>query len=256
MISTYGTVQNIYPRTDVFMNYIEEEFNKFDSSVIMFNETLNPNIFNIENYIMKDNIRKILLNIVNYFLKEIEKKIIIDEITITGSIVNYNYNKFSDIDLHFIIDKSNYYEKDYETFLDYLKTKAKLWNYEHNNIKLFKHNIEIYFQEKTEIHSSNGVYNLISNSWIKKPSKKDIELDYNYIKNKFNNIVDKINYVISKDDLSMIETLIDNIKLYRKSGINMEGEYSYENIIYKCLKYFGYMDKLYNFKRKFNIENK
>jgi len=249
----YEQTHNIYPRSDVFIEYLDEEVKNIDKSIVKFNDTLYPKIFD-ENEKLKKNVQKILVNIVNYFLKNIDEKIIIDKITITGSIVNYNYNKYSDIDLHIIIDKNDYPTEHFDNILDNLNTKAKLWNYEHESIKMFGHNIEIYMQEKSEIHRSSGIYNLLDNEWIKKPEKQYKDIDTEYLKSKLNTIIDKIDFIISKNNPEKIEKFIDDLKQYRKSGLESEGEYSYENLIYKLLKHSGYMNKLYNYKRKLNIK--
>jgi hypothetical protein len=250
---TYELISPIFPRSDVFIEYLDEEIKNFDPSLVKFNDTLHPKFFD-ENNKFKEEPRKLLINIVNYFLKNIEEKIIIDSVTITGSIVNYNYNKYSDIDLHFIIDKNDYNKDDFESVMDIFNTKAKLWNYEHENIKMFNHNIEIYMQEKSEVHTSTGVYDILLNDWIKKPEKQYKDIDMAYIKSKLNKLVDKINYVISQNNPEKIEKFVDDIKLYRKAGLESQGEYAYENLLYKMLKHTGYMSKLYDYERKLNIE--
>lgn len=249
---SYELVSPIFPRSDVFIEYLGEEVKKFDPNIIKFNDTLHPKFFN-ENNKIKDNVRDLLINIVNYFLKSVEEKIIIDGVTITGSIVNYNYNQYSDVDLHLIIDKNNYNSNTYETIKDNLNTKAKLWNYEHDKIKMFNHSIEIYFQEKSEVHSSSGIYDLLCNDWQVKPEKIKKDIDVEYLKDKFIKITNKIEHILSKNDPDKIDNFIENIKEYRKKGLQSEGEYAYENIIYKMLKHFGYMDKLYTNKKKLNI---
>jgi hypothetical protein len=249
----YEQTHNIYPRSDVFIEYLDEEIKNFDPSTIKFNDNLHPKLFD-NNQKLKKNVQNILINIVNYFLLNIDENIIIDNITITGSIVNYNYNKYSDIDLHFIIDKNDYPTDSFESIIDDFNTKAKLWNYEHENIKMFGHNIELYMQEKLEIHTSTGVFNLIDNNWVKKPEKQYKDIDMAYLKSKLNKIADKINHVISQNNPEKIEKFIDNLKLYRKAGLESEGEYAYENLLYKMLKHTGYMSKLYDYKRKLNIE--
>lgn len=249
---SYETIGPIAYRTDVFHQYITEELKDVDYSLIKFNDTLNPNLF--DNFKLKDDVRKILIRIFDYFMTTIEKDVIFDKVTITGSIVNYNYNKYSDIDLHIIIDKNDYTsEEDFNNIIELVATKAKLWNYEHDSIKLFNHNIEIYLQDSSEIHRSSGIYNLIANEWINKPKKQYKDIDKNYLTNKLNNIISKIDNILETTDKNKIETFIDNIKQYRKAGLESEGEYSYENLIYKYIKHKGYMNKLYNLKRKLSI---
>jgi predicted nucleotidyltransferase len=250
----YELIHGIYPRTDVFDKYINEEIRNIDTSLIKFHDELNPDIFINEK--LKPEVRKILINVINYFLKSIVDDLIFETVTITGSIVNYNYTKYSDIDLHIIINKNEYKDNDFEKISDLVATKSKVWNSEHENIKMFGHNIEIYLQDESEEHRSSGIYDIMCDDWILKPQKQYKDIDIEYLKSKFTKIVDKINTALQYNELNKIENFIDNIKLYRKSGLEKEGEYSYENIIYKMIKHFGYMSKLYDLKRKLEIENK
>jgi hypothetical protein len=249
---TYETTHPIADRTDVFDEYINEELKDFDPSLIKFNKELNPNIFKNEK--LKPEVRKVLIRIFNYFMTLIDTNAVIDSVVITGSIVNYNYNKFSDVDLHILINDNDYNSlEEYNQVYELLTTKSKLWNYEHENLKLYGHNIEIYIQEYNEPHRSSGIYDLISDKWVIKPNKISKDMDKDYLKNKLENIVNKIEVILKTDDINKLENFIDDLKKYRKKGLKSEGEYSYENIIYKYIKYLGYMQKLTDLKRKLSI---
>ena len=55
---------------------------------------------------------------------------------------------------------------------------------------------------------------------------------------------------IKKEGLSAneenVEKLKEKLKDYRKSGLEKEGEYSYENLVFKYLRRSGLLEKLYN----------
>jgi len=54
----------------------------------------------------------------------------IKDVIVTGGNANYNYTKYSDIDLHLMIDKSKI---DCEDILDdYLRAKKQLWALTHD----------------------------------------------------------------------------------------------------------------------------
>lgn len=249
---SYELVHPIAPRTDVFDEYINEELKDINYSLIKFNDTLNPNLF--DNDKLKPEIRKVLIRIFNYFITSMESNVVIDSVILTGSMVNYNYNKFSDIDIHIMINKNDYNNKEeYNTIYQLLTTKSKLWNHEHDNLKFFDHNVEIYIQESDEKHRSSGIYDLISDKWIIKPEKQIKDIDKEYIKKKLNSIVDKIENILKTDDLNKLENFIDSLKKYRKKGLEKEGEYSYENIIFKYIKHYKYMNKLSELKKKLSI---
>lgn len=57
-----------------------------------------------ETYVLKDEIREKLLEISNDFLNFIEINFFVYDIVLTGSLANYNWSKYSDVDLHILID--------------------------------------------------------------------------------------------------------------------------------------------------------
>jgi len=72
-------------------------------------EELNPDIWNQEDgtFKMKPEIRDSLLKIVEDYLAFIDLDIDIEDVTLTGSLSNYNWSDFSDVDLHILIDAPN-----------------------------------------------------------------------------------------------------------------------------------------------------
>mgnify|MGYP003145020692 CR=1 FL=1 len=73
------------------------------SSFIVKNE-LNPKFWN-ENNELEPKIREKLLEIAEEFFNSLEiEGIELDDITLTGSLSNYNWSEFSDVDLHILVD--------------------------------------------------------------------------------------------------------------------------------------------------------
>ena len=54
-----------------------------------------------------------------------------------------------------------------------------------------------------------------------------------------------------QSSIEMIEKIKDRLKDYRSAGLEREGEYSYENLVFKFLRRNGYIAKLENFKNEF-----
>ena len=52
------------------------------------------------------------------------------------------------------------------------------------------------------------------------------------------------------DAKEMIKKVKDKIKKYRTSGLEKEGEYSYENLTFKALRRNGYLQKLFDFENE------
>lgn len=69
----------------------------------IYNDTLNPNIWNPDNSI-KPEIRETLLRIAQDFYLESELQAPIEDVYILGSAANYNWGPSSDVDLHVLID--------------------------------------------------------------------------------------------------------------------------------------------------------
>ena len=68
-------------------------------------DTLNTNVWE-EDKSLNPKVRKILLKVAKKFISDwnIDKKIKIHDIRFTGSLAAYNWSKFSDIDLHIIVN--------------------------------------------------------------------------------------------------------------------------------------------------------
>lgn len=221
--------------------------NEIDLSKIKVNNGLSF-LFEDENT-LNPIYRDKLLNIFYFFSEKLigENQNIINilDVTLTGSLVNYNYNENSDIDLHIIV------KDDYEL----LSTKAKLFNLKYN-IKMEDHFVEVYVQKYDEQHSSTGVYSLLKNKWLVKPDKKiNISLDKKTLEKKYNYFLNQIDIALASDNIKFIKNIIDKIKKFRQRGLENNGEYSVENIVFKLLRYDGYLKKIYDHLSNIEIKN-
>ena len=59
---------------------------------------------------------------------------------------------------------------------DFFKMKKQIWA-DKLPIQVKGHDVEMYFQDSAEPHHSSGTYSLVNNDWIKKPTKKIINID-------------------------------------------------------------------------------
>ena len=109
----------------------------------------------------------------------------LEDITFTGSLANFNYTNFSDIDLHLLVDFSKI-DENIELVREYFSAKTSNWNKKHN-IKVFGHEVEIYVQDLNEDHHSTGVFSLMNNEWIAQPNRIEPEIDEQMTKRKINN---------------------------------------------------------------------
>lgn len=179
-------------------------------------------------------------------------------IILTGSICNFNWSHYSDIDLHLVVDFDEIDEKT-EFVRDYLDAKKNEWNNEHEDLKILDYPVELYVQNLDEIPQSGGIYDLEENDWIKKPNADDIKsigLNKFSIKDKAANIMtiidDMYDALNSTSDLHDIEQIGDDakylwkkVKDMRKKSLETSGENGSGNIVYKILRRTNYLEKLW-----------
>ena len=224
-------------------------------------DTLCPEIFDREKvgYVMKKEVVDRLLEITDDFIDFSGVDFFIHDVILTGSLANYNWSEYSDVDLHILVDMNelNGDDKVSPAMLDIVKeffdAKKGMWNEQHN-IKIKNFDVEIYVQDINEDHTSSGVYSILNNEWVVEPSVKKESIDTNQILQKGEYFAKKIDTLISdfnqgEDVSKQILDLRDKLKKFRKSGLTTGGEYSYENLTFKLLRRNGYIEKLMNLKK-------
>ncbi len=229
--------------TEVLKEVIEPQ--NVDVSSIQQHDTLSPELW--EDDKIKQDIRLALLKNSKMFIEYSNlDDISFDDIILTGSMANYNYSKYSDIDLHILFDFSQISENE-EFVHEYLKSKRLLWA-KNLPVQIKGHDVELYFQDTKEPHHSTGVFSVFKNEWIKKPVKQIIDINRTHIKEKVQQYIDAINNVLSISDqekfLTEYHNLREKLKKYRKSGLEKNGEYSVENLTFKVLRNMGFLDQL------------
>ena len=224
-------------------------------------KNLEPNVWK-RNDFLNEIVRENLIRIAGDFFSSLDLSTAeIIDISRTGSLSNYNWTKYSDLDLHIVIDFRQVLcddnvcltpqQRTFEFVKGYLKSKVILWNREHN-IKIFGHEVEIYIQDVDEPHYSTGIYSVLKNKWIVKPSPKfrDV-IDKENVKKKVKSAMDHIDglekLLKTKNYNSVIfgvEKFKDRLKTMRQAGLESKGEYSIENLTYKVLRNSKYLEKL------------
>jgi len=205
---------------------------------------------------MSPKVRERLLEIAYEFIEFLGVDVIISDVVMMGSLANYNWSRFSDVDLHLIADFEQFSEKELPLYKELFELKKTLFNDRHN-IKIYGYDVELYVQDDVKAFSS-GEYSVLFDEWKKKPKKEKVEIDTELIKNKSEHWMKIINEVIDNlDDKSMesgvnsINKIKDKLKKYRTAGLEKEGEMSDENLVFKVLRRNGYIGKLFNFKTEY-----
>lgn len=239
----------------------EERLNEVEASDISLKsfeiqDDLNPKFW-INNK-LNSRIRLKLLDLADEFIDTLAVDWVKPEdIVLTGSIANYNWSKYSDVDVHILIDYKKVWKKT-EFVQDYFDSKKELWTQEHGDLKIYGFPVEMYVEDTNADNPSSGVYSLNENKWIKEPNDfQDAELNENYIKRisaKIMTAIDNIEDKIKEEkDNHKLETsseklkkLFDKLHKQRQESLGKHGEMSTYNIIWKVLRRSGYLDKIWD----------
>ena len=240
---------------------IDESLTPSEVDLSSFNikKELNPKFW--KNDRLDSRIRMKLLDIADDFINFLGVDWVKPEdITITGSLANYNWNqKYSDIDLHIIMDYSKVDER--TDFVDnYFYSQKKLWNEEHKDLKIFGFPVEVYVQDINKKHTSSGVYSLEKDKWLTEPEREKLskkKVNKERIKKTVSQYTERIDKLVDDskntngDDYKMrkvyegAQQLFDEIKkLRREDLLDANNEINEGNIIFKALRRLGYIDKL------------
>lgn len=217
--------------------------------------SLNPEFWDKEE-LRKDISDQLMLIAQEFFdgLKSPEN-LVIKDVIFTGSLANYNWSKYSDVDLHVIVDFETV-DTDEEFIKQLFDSYKNLWNNNHN-ITIKGYDVELYLQDIRETLSANAVYSVKRNKWLLKPEKEKFKLNRNIIKKKALTFIDKLKDVKKvyaegeyQKALDKSQELKDKIKKYRKSGLESGGEFSLENLVFKVLRRTPFMEVLNNINSK------
>ena len=201
---------------------------------------------------LRKEVREKLLQTANEFIDFIGVPLLIEDVIFTGSLANYNWSEYSDIDLHVVCDFIQFSDTELSLYEELFKVKKTIFNTNHD-IKIFGYEVELYVQNATEAHFSSGVYSVLYDEWDVKPEKEDSNIDTKILKSKINHWKSQIDTVVdnaTEKDIDeareYIKKFKEKLKKYRSSGLKTEGEYSYENLVFKYLRRSDYLEKLFN----------
>lgn len=195
-------------------------------------------------------IRKALMKIAKEFYDsiELENKPKVKDIVFTGSLANYNYSEYSDVDLHLLFN----FGKDTEVLSQlFLLAKSK-WNDKHD-ITIKGYDVEVYAEDESSPHVATGLYSVLKDTWIKEPTKdtpvydeQDVITKVRYFVGMFDQLVNQYKAGQLDGLDKKIEKFRDKLGKFRQSGLEKGGEFSTENLAFKLLRRAGYMEKLAN----------
>jgi len=237
--------------TEQWKKYLEElaDPENIDVSSFEVKEALNPDLWDSEEK-LNEEIGNRLYEIAKEFFKSLKLDWVdIVDITLTGSLANYTWSSYSDIDLHIIVDYKQV-DENQELVEGFLRKASSLWNRGHN-ILIKDFEVEVYIQDANEPHYSGGVYSVKYDRWVEIPVREDPKIDFNNVKRKAADLMDHIDEVselfLDKDyekTLEEAEKIRDKIRKFRQSGLETGGVFSVENLAFKVLRRNGYLQIL------------
>lgn len=210
---------------------------------VQYNSELAAEAWNNAN--LRKEVRYKLLQAAKMFIEYLDiPNFKVIDIVLTGSMANFNYTKFSDFDVHVV---TRYSDLECDDLAEaFYQAKKKIWNDDHDVI-VRGHEVELYVENVDEPPVSGGIYSLLDDTWLQKPSYSPPEIDDAAVNAKVEDLIKRISATISgADDANDIRRLLDKIRRMRRAGLDQGGEYSVENLAFKILRNLGYLEQLSN----------
>jgi hypothetical protein len=222
-------------------------------------DELNPDIWDspddAKSAKLKKEIRERLLKVAQIYIDYLDTDFFVHDIIFIGSLVGYNWSEFSDFDIHILYD-SNEFEGEVELHKELFRLKKTVFNAAHD-IRIKGFETELYARDINEPEESAGSYSILNDEWIRIPEKNSFKIDKKILKQKAQQWMDIIDGVLEnaededlEDAISLVKKYREKLRKYRTCGLKKEGEFSYENLVFKFLRRNGYINKLENFKNE------
>jgi hypothetical protein len=216
------------------------ELDNYVSGNVVYNDMLNPKIYGDDGN-MRPEVHKALMAVADNFINDIDHPdLVIHDIILTGSSANYNWTKFSDIDLHLISDVDVF--ADPHMAEKYFNAAKNVWNNNHD-VTIRGLDVEVYVEDNDEHNESLGRYSVLNNEWISKPVHNRPVFDEDAVNRKVRYLMREIDAVVDGHPID-IEHIKKKIWDMRKAGLAKGGEFSVENLAFKVLRNMGYLDKI------------
>lgn len=222
---------------------------------------------NGKEYSMNPKVRNHLIEIANDFIDSLDVDVVFSDIIMTGSLANYNWSNYSDVDLHIIADFNQFPSSVRPLYDELFHLKKTVYGIKHD-IKIYGYDVELYIEDESQSRDveSAGRYSIMYDEWVVTPPKENIDINKDSISDKakkWMKIIDDVESEVQDEDIETAKKLIKKyttkIRKFRECGLEKGGEYSEENLVFKILRRNGYLEKLKNMKdslidKKFSIK--
>lgn len=205
---------------------------------------LNPKLW--EDKKLKRDVREAIIDIVSEFMDNLIIPVEILDVRVVGSNASYNYTEHSDFDVH-IISNLELVGSPTEIVQALYNSERSNFNRTHN-IKIKGIDVELYVEDVNSAVTSNGIYSVIDDIWIKEPQmvkERSVKID----KKELRDLVNSVKSVLADGDSDDIKDCINMLYLMRKDSIAIDGEYGVGNLLFKEIRNRGLLNAL---KDKYN----
>ena len=205
---------------------------------------LNPKLW--EDKKLKRDVREAIIDIVSEFMDNLIIPVEILDVRVVGSNASYNYTEHSDLDVH-IISNLEIVGSPTEIVQALYNSERSNFNRTHN-IKIKGIDVELYVEDVNSSVTSNGIYSVIDDIWIKEPQmvkERSVKID----KKELRDLVNSVKSVLADGDSNDIKDCINMLYLMRKDSIAIDGEYGVGNLLFKEIRNRGLLNAL---KDKYN----
>ena len=173
------------------------------------------------------------------------------DIVIVGSNASFNYTDTSDLDIHLIVNFDNIDENK-----ELVNALCQSWKSLFNNaydITLGGQPAELYIEDMQTSTNSNGIYSVLQNRWLKFPEY--IEMPDFDIDDDLEEVRIDIDDALNSGSYDEVSKMIDWIYYQRKLALQLDGEFSVGNLIFKAIRAEGLLDKLKQEKLRLRSED-
>lgn len=226
------------------------------------NHSLSPILWNKENQ-LKPDMRKKLNAGLNYFIKLYKlDELKLEDAVIMGSMANYDYDRYSDIDVHlfYTLPKESKTNTTLQNALRYINVN---WEARHH-ITINGHTVNYFLDSRTDRLRNHkhdkqinlSFYSLKHNRWIIRPTYTPapkinlpkVREAYKSAKDQLNDIAMLYNKKRFDQSLNESDKLLRTLTSTRNTALNTEGRYAVANIAYKALRRTGVISDIRKYK--------
>lgn len=180
---------------------------------------LNPKIWEDTNSVsskMVPKVRETLLEIANDFIEFLDVDMVVSDVVMTGSLSNFNWSEYSDVDIHIIVDFNQFSEKTKPLYEELFRLKKTIYSTK-QDIKIFGYDVELYVEdENIEKDVKNiAIYSIMYNEWISEPKKESITLNQKSVTEKakqWMKIIDGVYENIQDEDIETAKKINTKVR--------------------------------------------